>query len=128
MGLGIMAGATLFMLVHGTFTYRENHQKMFARSVELRINIPGISAQAENDVLTLRGQGTSQQKAFAEKIALQFMTRFADRAVNPPTSLINEIRVRGVSPAQPNTVIGSNRAKDKKIADRPAKKRASRGG
>ncbi|HVK60416.1 MAG TPA: hypothetical protein VM432_02650 [Bdellovibrionales bacterium] len=91
---GVTAWILLFILIHGTWTLRANHQRMFAYSVAKKIAIQGITARAKSDVLYLEGTGTKEQKAFAEKMAELMIEKHSAKAINPPTEIKNNIKVR----------------------------------
>lgn len=93
LALIVFGVALLIMIVHGTLTRRANHQMAFARGVAKKIAIENIYAYAESGTLVLVGQGSKRQSDYAEKVAMAFMQKYSDRAVNPPTKIRNEIQV-----------------------------------
>ena len=87
---------TLVILVHGTYTFRLNHQAAFARAVEKKIDISSVHVVAKSGTLILRGRATKQQAEYAEEIARMFIERYSKRAINPPHAILNEIEVGSV--------------------------------
>lgn len=92
-GLAIL---TVVIVVHGTITFRANHQIAFAQGVEQRIDIETVHVKAVSGVLVLYGKATREQSEFAEGIARQCIEKYARRSINPPTSVRNDIEVGSV--------------------------------
>lgn len=88
-----LAFVTAFILVHGTWTLRQNHQRAFAQSIEKRIDIPTIHVRAANGILILSGQGTRAQSVYAESVARGLLATYGPRAINPPKDVRNEIQI-----------------------------------
>ncbi len=86
-----LAFVTAFVLVHGTLTFRTNHQKAFAITVEAKIDIKTIHVKAVHGILVLSGQGTKEQSHYAEELARFYIKNYSVRAINPPVDLRNEI-------------------------------------
>jgi hypothetical protein len=84
----------IFILIHGTYTYRVNHQRAFAQSVAIRIGIPTIRVSAKSDILILEGSATQEQSEYAEKIAQYYIMKYGPRSVNPPTEIRNSIQLK----------------------------------
>ncbi|RYZ73849.1 MAG: hypothetical protein EOP05_09700 [Proteobacteria bacterium] len=95
----VCAWIFVFVLVHGSFTYRANHQKAFAQSVAKRIGIPSIKVSAKSDVLIFEGTATREQSDYAEKIGQYYIMKYGPRSVNPPTEIRNSLQIR--EPQQP---------------------------
>jgi uncharacterized membrane protein affecting hemolysin expression len=87
---------TVFILVHGTYTFRLNHQIAFAQAVEKKIDIVSIHVTAKNGALILQGRASRQQAEYAEEIARMFIAKYAKRAINAPTTVKNEIETGSV--------------------------------
>lgn len=88
-----LALLTVFLVVHGTWTYRQNAQRAFAQAVEAKLEIPSIHVHALSGVLVLSGQGTKAQSRYAEELALYYIERYSSQVVNPPSKVRNEIVV-----------------------------------
>lgn len=91
---GVCGALVLVILVHGTYTYRVNHQKAFAYAVGKRIGIETIRVSAKSDVLILEGSATRQQSDYAERISQDYIMRYGPRSVNPPTEIRNSLQIR----------------------------------
>ena len=89
----VMAFVTAFVIIHGTWTYRMNHQRAFAVAVEKRIDITTIHVRLASGVMVLVGHASKPQSLYAEEIARMFLVRYAPKAVNPPSDLRNEIQI-----------------------------------
>ena len=93
MSLGVL---TVVILVHGTYTFRANHQLAFARAVEKKIDITTVHVIIKSGTLILQGHASKRQAEYAEEIARMFIERYAKRAINAPRALRNEIETGGV--------------------------------
>lgn len=115
----------LFILIHGTFTYRANHQKAFASTVGKRIGIQTIRVSAKSSVLILEGSATREQSDYAERISQDYIMRYGPRSVNPPTEIRNSLRIRDSFQRplkQTRQVVPTNI--QRRAAHSPAKQRA----
>ncbi len=91
-----LAVVTAVILVHGTYTFRLNHQIAFAQGVEKKIGIETIHVRAASGTLILSGRGSKQQSEFAEDIARNFIQKYAKRSINPPSAVRNEIEIGNI--------------------------------
>ena len=91
-----LAVLTAVILVHGTYTFRVNHQNAFAQAVERKIDIVSIHVTAKSGTLFLQGRASRQQAEYAEEIARMFIAKYSKRAINPPSSIKNEIEIGNV--------------------------------
>ncbi len=98
---GVTAWVFLFILVHGTYTYRVNHQRAFAKAVETRIGIATVRVRAKSDVMIYEGSATPEQSAYAERIGQDFIQRYGPSAVNPPTEIRNSLVIRSPRQTRP---------------------------
>lgn len=96
----LSAWVFLFVLIHGSFTFRANHQKAFAQAVAKRIGIPSIKVSAKSDVLIFEGSATREQSEFAEKIGQYYIMKFGPKAINPPTEIRNSLQIREPAPTR----------------------------
>jgi hypothetical protein len=91
-----LAVITVLILVHGTYTFRLNHQLAFAQGVEKKIGIETIHVRAVRGTLVLIGHGSKQQSEYAEEVARMFIQKYAKRSINPPSDVRNEIETGNV--------------------------------
>jgi hypothetical protein len=91
-----LALVTAFILVHGTWTFRLNHQLAFAEAVEKKIDIVSIHVRAVSGTLVLVGKGSKQQSEYAEEIARTFISKYSKRSINPPSQVRNEIEIGSI--------------------------------
>ena len=91
-----LAVLTVMILLHGTYTFRVNHQVAFAQGVEKKIGIETIHVTAVSGTLVLTGRGSKQQSEYAEEIARTFIQKYAKRSINPPSTVKNEIEIGNV--------------------------------
>jgi hypothetical protein len=92
----VLGAVTAIILVHGTYTFRLNHQKAFAQAVEKRIDIVSIHVAAKSGTLILSGHASKPQAEYAEEIARMFIEKYAKRSINPPSDVRNEIEIGSV--------------------------------
>lgn len=91
-----LAVVTAVILVHGTYTFRMNHQNAFAQAVEKKIDIASVHVIAKSGTLILQGRASKQQAEYAEEIARMFIARYAKRSINAPETIKNEIQIGSV--------------------------------
>lgn len=91
-----LAVVTAVILVHGTYTFRLNHQIAFAQAVEKRIDIVSIHVSAVHGTLVLKGHASKAQAEYAEDVARNFIRKYAKRSINPPNDVRNEIEIGNV--------------------------------
>ena len=91
-----LAVVTIVILVHGTYTFRANHQIAFAQAVEKKIDIGSIHVTAKSGALILQGHASRAQAEYAEEIARMFIAKYAKRAINAPDHVKNEIEIGNV--------------------------------
>lgn len=88
----LIAFTAAFIAIHGTWTYRANHQRAFAVAVEKKIGIESVHVRAVRGTLVLSGEASREQKIYAEEIAKRFIDRYSAVAVNPPSKVRNDIQ------------------------------------
>lgn len=88
--LGIL---TVVILVHGTYTFRQNYQIAFAQAVERKIDIETIHVRADHGTLVLVGKASKEQSLYAESVAREFIQKYAHRTINPPSDVRNSLEI-----------------------------------